>query len=56
MDIDIKISFGDDTIQNLAFIRALLIKKYIENLNINYDQKQHIKKEVLKELERLETR
>lgn len=56
MDINVNFSYGDETINNIAFIKALLIKQSIENLNTNYAQKQYIKKEVLKELERLETR
>lgn len=56
MDININLSYGDESLNNIAFIKALLMKQSIENLNINYEQKQYIKKEVLKKLERLETR
>lgn len=52
MDINVDISYGDESINNIAFIKALLIKLSIENLDINYDQKQYIKKEILKELEK----
>ena len=48
-------SFEGESLDNIAFIKALLIKRSIENLNINYTQKQYIKKEVLRELKKFET-
>lgn len=53
MDIKINLSYGEESIHNLAFIKALFIKHNIENLNISYDQKELLQKQVLKELERL---
>lgn len=50
MDINVNFSYGDESLNNIAFIKALLIKQTIQNLNMNYEQKQCIKKEVLKEL------
>ena len=54
MDININLSYGKESIHNLAFIKALFIKHNIEVLNINYNQKEALKKQILKELERLE--
>lgn len=54
MDININISYGEDSIHNLAFIKALLIKFNIEKLNISYTQKEELRKQILKELERRE--
>lgn len=54
MDINIKFSLGDESIHNVAFIKALLIKYNIEKLNINYNQKERLRKEVIKRLERVE--
>ena len=51
MDIKINLSYGEESIHNLAFIKALFIKHNIENLNINYDQKETLRKQILKELE-----
>ena len=51
MDININLSYGEDSILNLAFIKALFIKHNIDNLNINYDQKETLRKQILKELE-----
>ena len=51
MDININLSYGEESIHNLAFIKALFIKHNIENLNINYDQKETLRKQILKELE-----
>lgn len=54
MDININLSYGEESIHNLAFIKALFIKYNIECLNINYSQKEILRKQILKELERLE--
>lgn len=54
MDIKLNILIGEGSIQNIAFIKALLIKHRIEKLNISYSQKEELRKQILKELERLE--
>lgn len=54
MDINIKLSYGDESINNLAFIKALLIKYKIEQLNISYSKKEEIRKKILKELGKLQ--
>lgn len=51
MDININLSYGEESIHNLAFIKALFIKHNIECLNINYSQKEILRKQILKELE-----
>lgn len=56
MDINIKISLGEQSIHNLAFVKALLIKYEIEKLNISHSQKLEIKKDILNAMKRLETR
>lgn len=38
---------GENYIQNLAFIKAILIHEYIDHLNINLEEKEIIKKEVM---------
>ncbi len=51
MEIKINFSENSDTaINNLAFVRALMINKRIENLSISYEEKEKIKKEVLEYL------
>lgn len=54
MDININLSYGEESIHNLAFIKALFIKHNIDSLNISYNQKEILRKQILKELERLE--
>lgn len=54
MGININISYGEESVHNLAFIKALLIKYNIEKLNISYSQKEELIKQALKELEKLE--
>ena len=49
MDININLFYGDESIHNLAFIRASFIK-----FNISYKQKEQLEKQILKELERRE--
>ena len=51
MDININLFYGDESIHNLAFIRASFIKFNIERLDISYKQKEQLKKQILKELE-----
>lgn len=53
MGLNINFTYGDKSINNLAFIKALFIKHNIERLNISYDQKETLRKQILKELERL---
>lgn len=38
---------GENYIQNLAFIKAIFIHQYIENMNISMEQKEKVKKDVL---------
>lgn len=38
---------GENYIQNLAFIKAILIQEYIEYMNINLEEKEIVKKEVM---------
>lgn len=50
--MQIKINFpeNDNHINNLAFIKALMIKKTIEDLNISLEEKERLRKEVLEHL------
>ena len=52
--MQIKFNFpeGDNYISNLAFIKALMIKKSIEELDISYEEKEQIKKEILETLKK----
>ena len=52
MELKIKINYpkDDNYINNLAFIRALLIETTIENLDINYDEKIELKTKILEYL------
>ena len=50
MKIKINIENNKNYIHNLAFIKALLIKECIENLDINYEEKVQIKNEILEHL------
>ena len=43
---------GEKHIQNLAFIKAILIQEYIECLALNLEEKKLLKKEVLNFLQR----
>lgn len=43
---------GEKHIQNLAFIKAIFIQEYIEHMDINLEEKEAIKKEVLEFLQR----
>lgn len=51
MDINIKISYEEESIHNLAFIKALLIKFNIEKLDISYKEKEELKKQILQQIE-----
>lgn len=52
--MEIKINFPKDNvhIDNLAFIKALLIKTTIERLDISYKEKENIRKEVMEYLKK----
>ena len=41
---------NDAYIYNLAFVKALLIEKSIEQLKLNYSEKQELKRQVLEYL------
>lgn len=43
-------NINDEDIKNIAFIKAILIKNCIENLGINYSDKEKLKKEILEYL------
>ena len=50
-NMNIKINnINEDDIKNIAFIKAILIKNCIENLDINYRDKEKLKKEILEYL------
>ncbi len=48
-NMEIKIKSSENSIYNLAFVKALLIKYAIEDLKLNYSSKEQIKKEIIKE-------
>jgi len=52
--MQIKINFPKDDvhINNLAFVKALMIKNVIENLNLTYDEKEKLRKEILEYLKK----
>lgn len=50
MKIDINLSYGEETIHNIAFIKALFIKYNIEQLDMSYTGKEKVKKQIQKEL------
>lgn len=52
--MEIKIQSSKNSIYNLAFVKALLIKYYIEDLKVEYPLKEQIRKEVVKKLQTLE--
>lgn len=43
---------GDKYIENLAFIKAIFIQEYIEDIDVNLEEKEAIKKEVLEYLQK----
>lgn len=51
MQIKINVENNKEYIHNLAFVKALLIKEGIEKLDISYEEKVQIKKEVLEYLQ-----
>lgn len=52
--MEIKLNFpeNDNYISNLAFIKALLIKTIIENLDMNYEEKEKLKESILETLKK----
>lgn len=50
MQIKINKESNENCIYNLAFIKALLIKDAIEDLDISYEEKVQIKNEILEYL------
>ena len=50
--MEVKINFPENNnhISNLAYIKALMIKKTIEDLNISSEEKEKLRKEVLEHL------
>lgn len=52
--MEIKINLPKDNIhiKNLAFVRALLIRDTIENLNVSYQEKEKLKNEILEYLKK----
>ena len=52
MKIQFNFPESNDYISNLAFIRALMIKKSIEYLNISYKEKEPLKNEILEILKK----
>ncbi|MCI8384200.1 MAG: hypothetical protein HFJ33_04985 [Clostridia bacterium] len=43
MEIEIKNRREENVMQNIAFIKAFLIKKTIDNLEVSYPEKEEIK-------------
>lgn len=52
MQIQLNCPESDNYISNLAFIRALMIKKSIEDLDISYKEKEQLKNEILETLKK----
>lgn len=52
MQIQFNFPESNNYISNLAFIKALMIKKSIEDLDISYEEKEQIKKEILETLKK----
>ena len=50
MEVKINFSENNNHISNLAYIKALMIKKVIEDLNISSEEKEKLRKEVLEHL------
>ena len=50
MEVKINFSENNNHINNLAYIKALMIKKTIEDLNISSEEKEKLRKEVLEHL------
>lgn len=52
MQIQLNFPESDNYISNLAFIKALMIKKSIEDLDISYKEKELFKNEILETLKK----
>lgn len=52
MDIKLNLPQDDSYVSNLAFIRALMIKTIIENLDINYEEKERLRESILETLKK----
>lgn len=52
--MEIKFNFPEDNshISNLAFVKALLIKVTIDNLDVSYEQKLDLKNKILEYLKK----
>ncbi len=50
MQIKINTENNKEYIHNLAFVKALLIKESIEDLDVSYEEKVQIKNEILEYL------
>ena len=50
MNIEINYPENKEHIRNFAFIKALMIKLTIEELNISYEEKETLRVEILKYL------
>ena len=51
MEIEIKNRREENVMQNIAFIKAFLIKKTIDNLKLSYQEKEKIRQKIIKYLE-----
>ena len=56
MEIKIKVNFPEDDsyIYNIAYIKAMFIRDTIEQLDINYEEKENLRKEILEHLKKLD--
>lgn len=52
MEIKLNFSKDDSHISNLAYIKALLIKCTIEQLNISFEEKEKLRQEILEYLKK----
>lgn len=52
MEIKINLQENSNHISNLAFMKALMIKQAIEELNVSYEEKGRLRKEVLEYLKK----
>lgn len=52
--MEIKINFPENNshISNLAFIKALMIKKTIDDLKISFEEKEFLRREILEYLQK----
>ena len=51
MELEIKNRKEEYAMQNIAFIKAFLIKKTIDNLDVSYQEKEEIKQKITKYLD-----